>query len=1028
MKLSTTHPPAREGRSYFHSRIEAIGLTETEARRRYGIEEDTATGDLLLTTRHFNGEPVQYVPDALKARFERQRATKTARESNYRGYFATHTVRRFHPSRVRGGFKYKNPKGQTARPAPMPLAIDAFSSGLTGGSVTFIEGLLKAAALDRVGVETVAFGGIGLYRLSPEIREYLEARMLTNVNIFYDADALDLRPKNGRYDTKRLQNFLASVRKFAGELFDFLSETGNDNCRVNFLMIRPDSEQKGADDVLATLADPAPFLAEMNTPGEGQYITGFRLFPTTYEAKLSAFFGLDSPEAFYQRHREAVGGGGFTWKGLHFATGAGRPVMISDPFDTELTTLPLAINRYLGEREDYLDNVLNGNPRLAIESPTGSGKTTYLIEYAKRTGARLVLSVPTRSLCRQLGAKHGIPAIYGKRHSERAADTAAAPILVCTYDTVGHVYDLDNRTLVIDECHNIVNQYGKTRRGRNVFRADALTRLLKAAERCRRVVYLSGTMPRLFLKAYDVPLVTVERKHNPRVRLHEIEPHNATTEAVTAALLTRLIEDVKGEKVSFVLFNNTDRLDIIRGALIDGGHLATAQIQVMSRRHYDRGETTGIDDISRIERVREGVRLVLCTSILAEGVNVNNTDVGRVYVAGVRCPDTIRQFAARFRSVPTLDLYLVAPRVGAPRKGFVRKGTDELEDQLEIGERAAVRATREVATYGDLAGGYSRSDFFPHLCPNDAKDGYTVDRLSILAAIHQRRIETAPPSYLLARLTAYDGIELAGELSAAPDPATVHQLKEAAADLAQREADLVAAVTADLIERPEVVTAALVTHYKRKGDRRAANALTDLVPTWITTADPTTVLAWLDEYRGRINKQARELIRRRAQLHFAGVADPVPWLDLKREAWAKEWKVLNTYHGLRVLSDPGQARHLSTGHRLDLKAKQMIADTLAAVTGPIADHQLADLLRNIFTHVDGRSGVLKAVCLVNLTRGGYVALAGELFRLDIKRHGTRKVIRIGPRHGELSTGTDLVAISPNFQHNPLLVKALRPPI
>ncbi len=101
-------------------------------------------------------------------------------------------------------------------------------------------------------------------------------------------------------------------------------------------------------------------------------------------------------------------------------------VMESDPFAVDLDLISLTITEYLDEETAALDKLLKRYTCLAIQSDTGSGKTTYLIEWAKRTNRRLVIVVPTRSLCKQLSKDHGIFAMYGANTSDRAADAAAA--------------------------------------------------------------------------------------------------------------------------------------------------------------------------------------------------------------------------------------------------------------------------------------------------------------------------------------------------------------------------------------------------------------------------------------------------------------------------------------------------------------------------------------------------------------------------------------------------------------------------
>jgi Rad3-related DNA helicase len=398
---------------------------------------------------------------------------------------------------------------------------------------------------------------------------------------------------------------------------------------------------------------------------------------------------------------------------------------------------------------------------LAIQSDTGTGKTTFLIKWAKRNNRRLVIAVPTRDLCKQLAKKHSLLAVYGANRADRAADAAAAQIVVATYDTAHHLPDLAERALVIDEAHNLVNQYGQLRRKKKLFRARTLNRLQQIAKTTAQVVYLSGTMPKALLNAYNVPLVDVSRRNSPTVHLQVLKAHNSSTKAHTAALLSQLIKDIEANpnQTHFALVNNTKELKKIRALLIGSGRLQESDIEVLSRTTYDAGETSAFDDLVELSEIRPGVRLVLCTSIISEGVNIENTNIGNVYAVGIKCPDTVRQFAARFREMGDVCLNLILPPEREPGAGFSIPSVSLIEHMT-----TPATATAKLATTLSKAGhadNYDRSDTFPHIMPNEAGDGFTVDHLAILATDRDRMLETAPTSYTVGRLLSYHGFTLA---------------------------------------------------------------------------------------------------------------------------------------------------------------------------------------------------------------------------------------------------------------------------
>jgi hypothetical protein len=1033
-----TRPPGTDtpAPDYYHHRITELGISEAEA-RRYGILPDNETGDVLLAAYHFNGEPVTYVPANRRRALKNLQRRKTAGEVHEAHYLEKYYRRRFTPERAKAeGHKYSSPSkyetGENFRfPAfPMPAARAAYQQQITGGTVAFIEGELKAAALELHGIETVGFGGISLYRLDSATKDYITSRRPDTILVAYDADAHEVRREEGTITSKRAEDFYHSAARFSKQLFDHLADIGH-RAKVIWCSVNPEAGPKGADDLLLSLNshEAATAAAQLAAGKDGDFWKCHRLHPTTYKAKLAELFALDSPTAFYKRHQDKIGSDAFTWLRIEYKMALGTLVMLSDPFAINVDVYPLHIKKYLGDERPALDGLLARKKRLAISSETGTGKTTFLIDWAKRTDARLVLAVPTRNLCRQLARKHTLFAVYGSNDLSRAADAAAAQIVVATYDTVGHIPDLHRRTLVIDEAHNLVNHYGRVRGAKKLFRAVTLTRLQKVAENAAQVVYLSGTMPKALLKANEVPLVDVQLATPQPVHLHRVTARNSKKDAITEALLAALVAILPQSEgqTHFVLFNNKEQLDIIRRELVNGGYLSRDEIQVITRTHYEAGETDGFTDLIEAEQIREGVRLVLCTTIIAEGVNIENTNVGRVYVAGHKCPDETRQFAARFRELDAVDLYLILPPDKAPGNKFSEDAAGEIKYLTATAELAAERAT-VLSRAGSLED-YDRSEMFPNIRPNDTGDGFTVDTLAILAAVRDRMLATAPPAYLVGRLLAYPGFALAGtEVNTLGDDEKGRLDATRAAVKDEKDATL-ANLREKLKDAPLVAVAGLYHRYRTKGNRHGKAKLESLAGKQIDTVPHVDALAWIEDNTDALElKEGRELIRRAAQIIFLGIPDAAPWYKLSPQAWGKKWKEAITAAGLKVLSNRNDARKLPAGLHLDLKAKEAIAATVAAWIAEngetITDAQLAELVKDAIGR-DARKGVHRAPCITRITKGRAAQLAGELFLIGSHRHGTRQVLTIGHRHGEIQTKDDFVCICEALKANPLKIRQLK---
>jgi hypothetical protein len=1022
----TTGQPSKK--DYYYRRIAELGLSEREARHQYGFTPSD-NGDIILAAFHYNGEPVEFIPGNRRKAFKNMTGRKSSGEVHEGSYYRQYGRVRVHPDRLKpGGAKYYSVGGENVPPFPMPAARAAYQAKKTGGHICFIEGEFKGAALDKNGIETVAFGGIGLYKLDHTTRDYITTRRPDVILVTYDGDFNDVRrdKKNGQITSQRAKNFYNSAAKFTGQLVNYL-ESIEHKAKIVWVAVNPDNPAKGADDLLAAANNPAEVVHQLTALKETDNWTFTKLSPTTYEAKLKARFALDSAERFYHAHAAEIGQYTFTFFGLDFKMNEGILVMESDPFAVDLDLIPLTITEYLDEETAALDKLLKRYTCLAIQSDTGSGKTTYLIEWAKRTNRRLVIVVPTRSLCKQLAKDHGIFAMYGANTSDRAADAAAAQIVVATYDTVHHLPDLETRVLVIDECHNLVNQYGQIRKSIKLFRAHTLNRLQQLAKTAAQVVYLSGTMPKALLKAYNVPLVDVRRLDSPTVRLHRLTAHNSKVKAHTSALLSQLSKDIEEQpnQVHFAILNNLKELTKVRALVIGSGRLQADEIEVISRGTYEAGETSAFNDLVDISIVRPGVRLVLCTSIIAEGINVKNTNVGNVYAVGVKCPDTVRQFAARFRKMNTVDLFLILPPEKEPGMGFSWASPGQIEYLTDRATLAAKRAT-SLSKTGD-ATNYDRSNIFPHIMPNEAGDGFTVDHLAILATERGRMLDTAPTSYIIGRLLSYDGFTLAKTTQAATDNELDAALDNIGEVLkANRDAAL-DVVRPMLTDSPDKAVAALTIHYQRTGDRNSVNRLEILTDGTLSSVNELDALAWLHRYEDHLAfPEVRELIRRAAQLHFAGVIETATWLELPAREWKKKWQQIKTAFGLQALAK--RPKSLPAGLRLDLTAKRVISKALDDVLNgsdmTITDNQLTELIRDAIDGTDKRKGMHRAPCLTTITKGRAVAIIEELYQIENTRHGTKRLLTVGAKHSEIPPGSGIVATCLTLNANPLKIRYL----
>jgi hypothetical protein len=234
------------------------------------------------------------------------------------------SVIRYHPDYLKDNpkrSKYGNQFGEKVRPLPTPLAIDAYNKGTTGGLITFIEGYFKAAALNLAGVESIAFTGITVYRITPDLREYLLRRRPDRIFIMYDNDALDVSSSSAsisppavreglapslpapskaiHLSSRRNEDFANSARKFATALFSLFSSIDH-SCEIVYVMGKPAPPlgaggPKGLDDLIE-VHGATPVTEDLKnfnfSPAfrESKFFAGFTLAKSTCNRKVNRRF------------------------------------------------------------------------------------------------------------------------------------------------------------------------------------------------------------------------------------------------------------------------------------------------------------------------------------------------------------------------------------------------------------------------------------------------------------------------------------------------------------------------------------------------------------------------------------------------------------------------------------------------------------------------------------------------------------------------------------------------------------------
>jgi hypothetical protein len=724
-------------------------------------------------------------------------------------------------------------------------------------------------------------------------------------------------------------------------------------------MGKPGSDHKGVDDLIeahghkAVVNDLTNFTPSPNFQESG-FFAGFTLSRSSYRQKLNLFFLKKHYRDWAEFHTEANFNQlaeGFLFRRAHYrALSTGDLLddtityeLLTDPFHIEVPTIKLEIKKYLKDQRHAIADVIESNDIVAIDAPTNSGKTTFLIKYARRTRQLIVVVMPTINLVEQIARQHKGYALTGDYNPAKVSAANNADLIVCTYDTLHQVPTLFLRLLIIDEAHNFVNQYGQVYQGYKPFRAETLRKCADLLSDAKKTILLSGTMPPLLCQTLGAQLLSVSRTQNPNVRVFDIEADGSTYEALSRSLITSLSEiNWTHNKLQVVFWNNTDQLTAVKDLIVKLGYLQEDQVATISRSHYNRGEASSLDDIIIRQKVKPGIKLLLCTCLISEGVNIRNRNVGRIFTVGLRCEDTFRQFIARFRKLKVVNVFSILPTERNLLPDFFASAEEELRANLELAELQARQLERSEEywqrEYGveDLpflsdiehSKRYQYRNHLLNLSYQDDRPGHSnswrANALHVLAAIHGRKVATANNCYFYTRLWSVGFTVLRVRKKATGDLVD-DAISEAGQVQKEERIAFFESLLENLMHDPIPVVNALLLWYAEQGNRHGRASLQQLIPDLLDDVRGATGARYLTEHRRRFDEKARTRILCFARLHALGVADKEALLRLTPTEFNRQYRAAKFHFEQQLYEDPAARKLLKSEHKEEIRIKQHIA-------------------------------------------------------------------------------------------------------
>ena len=316
----------------------------------------------------------------------------------------------------------------------------------------------------------------------------------------------------------------------------------------------------------------------------------------------------------------------------------------------------IRVKSRVSEALDELERELVPGASLLLQAPTGTGKTYAVLNKKDGLAVRVVrqgtfrrvwVLVPYRNLAKQIARKYGVPGVYGGVGGVDVRDALEADVLVTTYDGLAKLGGVPAGTLlVVDESHELTDALG--------YRPKALELVTAAADAATQTdgAYLcvTATPGEHFADAFGLSVLRIVPEHVNRkaVTIYRSGSWKRRKRACLALLAAKALAAPDG---LFVLFCNSKRaLKQARAFLKKTGLPSDAVFRLTSN-----DDGPAVDALVQDERFPPGVRVVLATKALGAGYNVDNENVGGVFLLpngneGLR-PNDAAQYTARFREM-----------------------------------------------------------------------------------------------------------------------------------------------------------------------------------------------------------------------------------------------------------------------------------------------------------------------------------------------------------------------------------------
>ncbi|MBH6942220.1 DEAD/DEAH box helicase, partial [Clostridioides difficile] len=289
------------------------------------------------------------------------------------------------------------------------------------------------------------------------------------------------------------------------------------------------------------------------------------------------------------------------------------------------------IDKYISENlkgiRESIKHATEGKNVLMV-APTGSGKTYSIINTLKELDIKALFIFPNSANVQQAIVEYKIAGAYDKIPTKHALE--GNKLVAMTWDKTEQLLkeDLSEYIIVIDEIHQTYT---------DAFRSKAIKSLNNITNKCRGRLDITATPSKLEFEIYNK---VIEYKQNIQTE-YKVKLYDKIN-------IGKVIEILNNSNNSMLLKDSISTLNYISKKVNKKSGVVISDTKDTSKL-YDR--IVSYSDM-------EGYEVLLNTSVITAGVNINNPNVTDIIVIGEKDVGKIKQYVARARGAKSINVHI----------------------------------------------------------------------------------------------------------------------------------------------------------------------------------------------------------------------------------------------------------------------------------------------------------------------------------------------------------------------------------